>query len=244
MRKIIFEVCAETVQACVAAQAGGAARVELCSALSEGGLTPSHGLIRSAMARCTLPVHAMIRPRGGDYVYSDAEIEVMRDDIAHMKSLGVEGVVLGLLREDDSVDIDATRRLVELAQPMEVTFHRAFDSAPSLPEALEDVIAAGCRRVLTSGGEGDVIAGAKSLTALVKQAAGRIDVAVGGGLRLEDAARLAEVTGATHFHASMRQSGPEMQELPEGRYLVRADAVRSMIEELRGAAVPKAAHAT
>jgi len=204
MRKIIFELCAERLDACVAARDGGADRIELCSALSEGGLTPSHGLVRAAVAASGLPVHVLIRPRGGDFVYSDSEWEVMADDIRHVKSLGAAGVVLGILKPDGQVDLPRTHALVELAQPMRVTFHRAFDATPSLPQALEAVIATGCDRVLTSGGQDDVVSGAASLAALVAQANGRIDIAVGGGLRPENAGSLARETGAQHFHGSLR----------------------------------------
>jgi copper homeostasis protein len=204
MRKIIFELCAETISACLAAQHGGAARIELCSGLSEGGLTPSHALIGEAIRLGSLPVHVLIRPRGGSYVHSDGEVAVMAEDIRHAKSLGAAGVVLGLLRTDGVVDVEGTRRLVELARPMDVTFHRAFDSTPSLPDALESVIETGCRRVLTSGGQPNALKGADMLAALVAQAAGRIEIAVGGGLRLQNAATLARLTGATHFHGSLQ----------------------------------------
>jgi copper homeostasis protein len=241
MREVIFEVCAETMEACIAARNGGADRIELCSALSEGGLTPSHGFLREAVAQSGLPIHAMVRPRGGSFVYTAAEVEIMREDILHMKDLGVAGVVLGVLHPDGSVDVAVTKELVELASPMQATFHRAFDSAPSLSQALEDVIATGCDRVLTSGGEDDVNTGAASLAALVEQAAGRIEIAVGGGLRLVDAARLANFIGARHFHASLRQREASSKvedasiERPMGedRYFVRAEAVKAMIGELQ-----------
>jgi copper homeostasis protein len=183
MRKIVFELCAETIDACLVAKEGGADRIELCSALSEGGLTPSHGLLSSAVAQSGLPIHVLIRPRGGDFVYSDAEVAVMRVDIEHAKLLGASGVVLGILHPDASVNLETTRSMVEIARPMEVTFHRAFDVSASLPQALEDVIASGCKRVLTSGGERDVMVGAQSLAALVAQADGRIEIAVGGSAK-------------------------------------------------------------
>jgi copper homeostasis protein len=241
MREVIFEVCAETMEACIAARSGGADRIELCSALSEGGLTPSHGFLLEAVAQSGLPIHAMVRPRGGGFVYTPAEIEIMRADILHMKSLGVAGVVFGLMLPNGSVDVSMTRELVQLASPLQVTFHRAFDGATSLSAALEDVIAAGCDRVLTSGGEDDVKVGAPNLAALVKQAAGRIEIAVGGGLRLADAARLANFIGAKHFHASLREREASTdlddtvmeQSTGEPRYFVRADAVRAMIGELQ-----------
>ena len=246
MRKIIFEVCAETIDACIAAEGGGAARVELCSALSEGGLTPSHGFTREAISSCRLPIHAMVRPREGGFVYTTAEIDIMCEDILHLKSLGVAGIVLGALNVDASIDVTSTRRFVELALPLPVTFHRAFDHAPLLSVALEDVIATGCDRILTSGGENDVVAGMAGLAALVAQAAGRIEIAVGGGLRLADAARLASFIGARHFHASMRQAndiqggsawGPgddgKNQRTDHHLYSVSAEAVKTMIDELQ-----------
>lgn len=251
MRKIVFELCAETIDACLAARQGGAARIELCSGLSEGGLTPSHALIRAAIAQSGLPVHVLIRPRGGDFLYSAAELEVMREDIAHGKTLGAAGVVLGILTPTGAIDIPATRALVELARPMQVTFHRAFDASPSAPtslsQALEDVIATGSDRLLTSGGHRDVVAGARSLAALVKQASGRIDIAVGGGLRLQNAASLARITGATHFHGSLRRrlisgAAPSAGDTVSGsspngsRYVVDASAVRAIIHRLDTAA--------
>jgi copper homeostasis protein len=247
MRNIVFELCAETIDACVAARDGGANRIELCSALSEGGITPSHGLAHAAVRNSGLPVHTLIRPRGGDFLYPTSEIAVMAEDIAHMKELGAAGIVLGLLTSGGTVDLYQTRSLVELARPMEVTFHRAFDATPSLPEALEDIIAIGCERVLTSGGERDVIAGASPLAALVEQSAGRIQIAVGGGLRLHNAASLARLTGATHFHGSLRRrikaatarssDGDAVRDLSisRNRYVVEADYVRSVIHRLQRA---------
>lgn len=204
LRPVVFELCAETMQACLAARAGGADRIELCSSLSEGGLTPSHGLVRQAVQQSGLPIHVLLRPRGGDFVYSDADFAVMLDDLAHVRTLGVRGVVLGVLLADGTVDVVRTRLLVELASPLEVTFHRAFDETPSLTDALEAVIAAGCRRVLTAGGEDNALAGSAVLQQLVLQASGRIDVAVGGGVRAANAAQLARSTGARHFHAALQ----------------------------------------
>ena len=243
MRKIIFELCAETLDACLAGQQGGATRVELCSALSEGGLTPSHALICQAVRQSNLPVHVLVRPRSGNYVYSAHELAVMAEDILHLKTLGAAGVVLGVLRRDGSVDVAATRKLVELARPIEVTFHRAFDSTPSLNEALERVIETGCRRVLTSGGKRNALQGADALAALVAQAGGRVDIAVGGGLRLQNAAMLARATGATHFHGSLqvRQSRQKLAVTPgtdEGYAAlpdkVDPERIRRIIQHLEG----------
>ncbi len=203
--EIVFELCAESVEACIAGQEGGADRIELCTALIEDGLTPSHGLVRVVLDRCSLPIHVLLRPRAGDFQYSTAEFSVMKEDLLHLKMMGVSGFVLGILRADATVDAERTRELVDLAAPLEVTFNRAFDYTASLQQALEDVIAAGCRRVLTAGGEDDVVTGAASLARLVEQAAGRVEIAVGGGLRSEDAADVARTTRAKHFHGSLRQ---------------------------------------
>jgi len=242
MRKIVFELCAETLDACLAARDGGADRIELCSGLSEGGITPSHALVRAAIGQSGLPVHVLIRPRGGDFLYSASELAVMRDDIAHVKSLGAAGVVLGVLTPDGTVDIAATCALVELARPMQVTFHRAFDATPSLTAALEDVIAIGCDRVLTSGGHPDVVAGAQALAELVRQSCGRIEIAVGGGLRLQNAASLSRITGATHFHGSLRRRLIAKSAGTAGdttstssRYVVEADSVSTVIHRLQSA---------
>jgi len=247
MRTIIFELCAEDIDACLVAHEGGANRIELCSALSEGGLTPSHGLIRAAVMRSGLPVHVLLRPRGGDFVYTDAELDVMREDLSHMRSLGAHGVVLGVMRTNNTVDVERTRELVDMAGQLEVTFNRAFDHAASLDQALEDVIAAGCRRVLTSGGEHDVVSGTSSLARLIDQAAGRIEIAVGGGLRLKNAAAVARGTGAQHFHGSIRRTvdGPLQSDGPDvlddagssaqPRFIVDSSDVRTMIENLRNA---------
>jgi copper homeostasis protein len=242
MRNIIFELCAETLDACLAARDGGAHRIELCTGLSEGGLTPSHGLVQAAIRCSSLAVHVLLRPRGGSFQYSKSEVAVMREDIQHVKQLGAVGVVLGLLRPDGSVDVDGTCELVQVAHPMKVTFHRAFDVTPSLPQALEDVITTGCDRVLTSGGQRDVVAGAACVAELVMQANRRIEVAVGGGLRLEDAAFLARFTGAAHFHGSLRRKLNSL--LPSNgavdesssfgaRYAVNVDDIRSIIYQLR-----------
>ena len=246
MRNIVFELCAETIDACLAARDGGANRIELCSGLSEGGITPSHALIYAAIERSTLPVHVLIRTRGGDFFYSESELDIMREDILHAKSLGATGVVLGVLTADGNVDIPATRSLVELAHPLKVTFHRAFDDTPSLSAALEDVIATGCDRVLTSGGHSNVVAGAHVLAELVLQARGRIDIAVGGGLRLQNASSLSRITGASHFHGSLRRrlvvkssnSAGDTTSHPSAagsRYVVEADAISTAIHRLQNA---------
>ncbi|GGH10108.1 hypothetical protein GCM10011586_28300 [Silvibacterium dinghuense] len=243
-QEIVFELCAESVEACVAGEAGGADRIELCTALVEDGLTPSHGLVRVALERCNLPIHILVRPRAGDFVYSEAEFVTMKEDIAHFKQMGVAGFVIGVLHADGTVDRERTRELVELAAPFEVTFHRAFDVTPSLEQALEDVIAIGCKRVLTSAGAPDVVTGAPMLATLVEQAAGRTEIALGGGLRIEDAEWLVRVTKARHYHGSLRQSEPapvlavgdegmEAVASRRGRSIVNPKDVQTMVAKLR-----------
>jgi len=246
MSNIVFELCAEGIDACLAARAGGAHRIELCSALSEGGITPSHGLIRAAVQQSGLPVHVLLRPRGGDFVYSDGDLELMREDLEHARSLGVSGVVLGLLRLGRTVDVERTRMFVEQAGALQVTFNRAFDTTVSKEQALEDVIDSGCTRLLTSGGERDVLKGAESLSRLVKQAQGRIEIAVGGGLRLHNAATVARTTAAQHFHGSLQRpvldptqgDGSVIFEdgepSPQKRFVVDSNDVRQMIQNLNG----------
>jgi copper homeostasis protein len=235
-RDVVFEVCAEDLESCVAAREGGADRIELCCALIEGGLTPSHALISAAVAQSGLPIYTILRPRGGDFVYSDAEFALMQEDLEHARALGVSGFVAGVLRPDGAVDGNRMRLLVEQATPLEVTFHRAFDAAANLEHALEDVIATGCRRLLTSGGAPDVYIGAVKLRHLGEQADGRIAIAVGGGLRLETAAEVAQVTGASQFHGSGRhlESPPEMvsKHCVTGRMVTRPENVRMMIAAL------------
>ena len=213
VQEIVFELCAESLDACLIAKAGGAARIELCTALDVDGLTPDDALVEQAVRQSGLPVHMLLRPRAGDFVYTAADFNRMREDLRRGKELGVSGFALGVLHADNTVDTARTRALVDLAAPLEVTFHRAFDATPSLPQALEQVIQTGCRRILTSGGAATVFAGAMQLANLVRLARGRIEIAAGGGLRAEGAANLVNTTGARHYHGSARHNkglGPDL----------------------------------
>ena len=228
MQDIVFELCAESLDTCLLARPSGATRIELCSALSIDGLTPSHALIQQAVQHSGVPVYVLLRPRAGDFVYTSDEFSLLREDLLHAMELGVRGFALGLLHPDNTVDVERTRELVELAAPLEVTFHRAFDVTPSLPMALEEVIRAGCRRVLTSGGARNVFLGAATLAQLVTLARGRIEIAVGGGLRAEGAASLASTTGARHFHGSVRHTNAA------DRQQVSPEDVERLIASLHG----------
>ena len=206
--RISVEVCVDSVASAIAAERGGATRVELCGGLIEGGITPSAGLIETTRAGVSIPVHVMIRPRGGDFCYDEDEFETMQRDIALAKQLGAEGVVLGLLDIRGNVDVKRTRELVLLAHPLHVTFHRAFDMTSDLFSALEDVCASGTDRLLTSGGEQTSLQGAATIAQLVNRAQGRIIVMPGSGIKPDNARSLIEQTGATEIHVGLRTSIP------------------------------------
>lgn len=201
---IRVEICVDSVEGVVAADRGGADRVELCANLFEGGTTPSGGTIRLARQQAGLGLQVMIRPRGGDFLYSDLEFAVMREDIRMARELGADGVVFGLLTPDGKVDRDRTAALIEQARPLNVTFHRAFDVCRDPEAALETLVELGVDRVLTSGQEATCLEGLALLAALNRQAAGRITVLAGGGLTPRNVAHIVEATGVTEVHLSAR----------------------------------------
>ena len=198
--RVLVEACLDSVPSALAAEAGGAGRIELCDNLIEGGTTPSAGTIAECRERLRIPIFVMIRPRGGDFLYSDVEYAVMQRDVAHAKSLGADGVVLGLLRPDGTVDVERTRRLVETARPLAVTFHRAIDVSRDADEALDALVAIGVDRVLTSGQAPTAPEGAAVIGRMVRRAAGRIVVLPGCGIDETNAARLVAETGAREVH--------------------------------------------
>jgi copper homeostasis protein len=230
-RPIVFELCAETLDACLAARPGGADRIELCCALDVGGLTPDDKLIAEAVRRSGLPVHVILRPHADGFRYSAAAFDSICEELQRARHLGASGAVFGILRADGTVDIERTRTLVDLAGPLETTFHRAFDATPHLDQALEDVISTGCHRILTSGGAPDVLAGAETLSRLVTQAADRIQIAAGGGLRLENAQTVARITQTRHFHGSLRQAATSTGHRPP----VSVEDIRTLTRILREA---------
>jgi copper homeostasis protein len=200
----ILEVIGFTIDACVAAQQAGAHRIELCDNPGDGGTTPSYGFIKAARQKTDIELYPIIRPRGGDFLYSDEEFGIMIDDVKVCKELGCDGVVIGMLKTDGSIDKDHCSRLVNTAYPMGVTFHRAFDRVSDSRQALEDVIEIGCERILTSGLVPNALDGAQTIAALLKQADGRITIMPGSGVRSDNIIQIARITGATEFHTSAR----------------------------------------
>lgn len=201
MKKQQLEICVYSLESIENAQKAGANRVELCAGYSEGGITPSAAIIKLAKAITEIELFVMIRPRGGDFLYSEEEFEQMKLDIAFAKECNVDGVVLGILNADGSIDVTRTKELVELAAPMKVTFHRAFDMCANASQALEDVIATGAFRILTSGQQPTAIQGKELLRKMVIQAAGRIEIMAGAGVNRNNAIELLE-TGVDAIHMS------------------------------------------
>jgi copper homeostasis protein len=202
--KFKLEVIGFTIESCLIAQAAGAHRIELCDNPSEGGTTPSYGFIKAAREKLTIELYPIIRPRGGDFLYSKSEFEIMKTDIQICKDLGCNGVVIGILLADGRVDKDRCKQLVDIAYPMGVTFHRAFDRTIDPFKALEDIIAIGCERILTSGQKPSVNEGVQLLVDLVKQANERIIIMPGSGVRADNIVTLANETNAIEFHTSAR----------------------------------------
>jgi len=206
--ELTVEVCVDSLESAVAAERGGAKRVELCSSLAEGGVTPSAGLIATARQNLSINLHVIIRPRGGDFCYSPDEFAVMKKDILMAKQLGANGVVFGILDVDGRVDIPRTRDLVQYAMPLATTYHRAFDMSADLGKSLEDVVEAGADRVLTSGGASTAIEGIQVLRGLVEVARGRIVVLACGGIDIENVHSVIEKTGVREIHVSLRTTMP------------------------------------
>lgn len=206
MENYQFEVCANSVESCIAAQAGGANRVELCAGIPEGGTTPSYGDI--AIAREVLTgtkLHVIIRPRGGDFLYSGIEQRIMLKDIENARQLGADGVVFGCLTPEGDIDIHLMKQLIEAAGKLSVTFHRAFDVCRNPQQALEDIISLGCQRILTSGQQPTAEKGISLLKELQQRAAERIILLAGCGVNETNIARIAQETGIHEFHFSARE---------------------------------------
>lgn len=214
---MILEACVETIAEARAAEAGGAARIELCVNLAEQGTTPPDVLLADCVRALTIPVFAMVRPRGGPFVYTPPEIAAMREDVQRARALGARGIVTGALTPTGDVDTHAMRVLVEAAGPLSTTFHRAFDLTRDRHGALEALIALGIARVLTSGGAATAVEGAGEIATLTRQAAARIVVMAGGGIRAHNVAAVVARSGVTEVHA----------------HLGAEDAVREVLHQLR-----------
>lgn len=201
-----FEICANSVASCIAAQEGGADRVELCAGIPEGGTTPSYGTIRVAREQISIGLNVIIRPRGGDFLYSEIEIEQMKHDIITAKELGADGLVFGCLTPAGDIDIEKMKILMDASGDLPVTFHRAFDHTRDPFKALEDIISLGCARILTSGCRPTAYEGAQNISEIVRRADGRIIIMPGCGIRENNIHEIASVTGAEEFHFSAREA--------------------------------------
>ena len=198
--QLVFEFCIDSVEAAIATQQGGGHRVELCDNLVQGGTTPSAGTIALARKLVDIDINVIIRPRGGDFYYSDVEFEVMKYDIEQAKQLGANGVVIGLLNQDGSIDVERTRALIDLARPLSVTFHRAFDMCRDPYEALEQLIELGIDRILTSGQEVSVLEGLDLITDLVRKAGNRVIIMPGGGITERNINKIVAQSGVKEVH--------------------------------------------
>ena len=212
MEQIKLEVCCGDMQSVLAAKEGGADRIELCQALEMDGLTPSAEMMAEAIG-LGIPVQVLIRPREGDFVYDEAEIETMLKEIRLAKRLGANGVVIGVLKPDGSIDEETIRRLVSEATGLSITFHRAFDVCSQPAEALEQIVSLGCHRLLTSGQAPSAEQGIPLIKRLVEQSGGRLIIMPGAGVNQENARRILSETGAHEIHGSLRRNGSTDSEL-------------------------------
>lgn len=224
--KYKLEIIGFTIEGCEIAQRAGANRIELCDNATDGGTTASYGFIKAARKILQIELFPIIRPRGGDFFYSEQEFQIMKTDVEICKQLGCEGIVTGILTKDAEVDKKRCRALVELAYPLQVTFHRAFDRTIDPFNALEDIIEIGCERILTSGQKADATHGAELIKHLIEKAGDRIIIMPGSGVKAENILQMAKTTGAVEFHSSARIQ-------LENKISVDEDEVKSMGEKLK-----------
>ena len=222
-----IEICCGSIQSAANAKAGGAVRIELCQGLIEGGTTPSPAMIDIAVRDLGLQVFVLVRPRSGDFCYNDLEVRTMMEDVEYCKKVGVAGIVVGFLHPDGTIDTELTRRFVQLAAPIPVTFHRAFDRCTEPLKALEQIIDCGCARILTSGCKPTALEGANLLKQLVQQANGRIKILAGSGITPENAAALKQQTGVPEIHGSCKITRPD------GAWETDTESVALLLEELQ-----------
>ncbi len=245
----VLEVCVDSIESALAAQEGGAGRIELCANLYEGGTTPSAGMIEIAKKNLSLDINIMIRPRGGDFLYSALEYEIMKREIELAKKLKLNGVVFGILTKDGTIDVKRSKELVQLAQPLNVTFHRAFDMTKNPEQALEDVISTGASRLLTSGMMNEAPTGAGLITRLIENANNRIIIMPGAGINKDNIKDMISITGAKEYHltgasvikSKMKYTNPKVflggiPEIPEYERLVTdVERIRSIVSTLKSA---------
>lgn len=205
-----IEIACFNLESVLIAQKAGVDRVELCANISVGGTTPSIEIIQQARKNLTIDIYVMIRPRGGNFVYSEAELEQMKSEIENIKKLNVNGFVFGILNEDKTINIKQNKVLVELAKPFPCSFHRAFDAVSNYEQALEDVIASGFSTLLTSGTFSNVMEGKEVLKKLVEQAKNRIEIMPGGGLRSTNISELNQIVNVNWYHSSAITDGTEI----------------------------------
>ncbi len=206
MAKAILEVCAFNIQSCIIAEKAGAYRVELCDNPVEGGTTPSYGTIKRTREKINIKLYPILRPRCGNYYYDEDELAIIEQDIAVCKELGCDGISIGVQKINGEIDVDRLKRFTELAYPMGVTCNRAFDATPDPFKALEDIIDAGCERILTSGQQSGAPEAGKLLGQLVQQAGDRIIIMPGAGIRASNIKQLMDESGAREFHGSVRKA--------------------------------------
>jgi copper homeostasis protein len=202
-RKVLLEISVETAERATAAEKGGADRIELCSSLAVGGLTPARRLMEAVRAAARVPVFAMIRPRAGNFIYSAEEFATMIASIKLANRLQLDGIVLGILTPERRVDMDRTRELVQAARGLEVTFHRAIDQAADLLEAAETIAKTGVTRILTSGGKPSAVEGAETILAMVERGRGRIGIVAGAGITARNAPEIVRRTGVAELHSGL-----------------------------------------
>lgn len=200
-----LEVCANNYTSALAAQQGGAYRVELCENLADGGTTPSYGQIALCVEKLSIKIYPIIRPRGGDFLYSDEEFLMMQKDVQQCKALGCDGIVFGILNADGRIDKKRCQNLLELAHPLPATFHRAFDVCAEPIKALEDIIELGFERILTSGQKPTALEGINLIKELVKKASGRISIMAGSGVNEENVRHIIRETGVTEVHSTAKK---------------------------------------
>ena len=200
---MIKEACVESFEKALEAQSNGANRIELCENLAVGGTTPSYGTVKICLEKLNIPIFPMIRARGGNFVYSKDEIEIMKEDIKIFKELGVKGVVLGCLTSDNKIDLELTKELVDLAYPMEVTFHKAIDEILNPLDYIDDLVDIGIKRILTSGGKATALEGKDLINDMIKKSNGRLKIVVAGKVTKENLNGLSNLISADEFHGKL-----------------------------------------